>query len=246
MRRHFRFSRFLSLVLPLGLIVVMTVEVKADLLVSDMSLFDGKSNSPTAWISFNGSKGSVDVYADPLAATNWTSSGSSIALYCTDLLHTTVLGSSYDVNVESKPTFSTVSAYSDAANRVAWALESVGSTATDRGATQLLLWSILDKTFKVTNWSNDKALKNEYNLLVKEMGDPTSGYNPKTNYLSGAEFLGAVHDSTGKLNQDLALAIPPGGIQIASTTPEPSSMVIACLGTTGLLAYARRRRSLNA
>ncbi len=214
--------------LTLVLLVPLAGEVKADLLVNNINLFDGQSNAPTAWISFTGTNRSfVDVYADPQTATNWTLNGSPIALYCIDTIHENAIGDSYYVNPESPPTFSTATTYSDAANRVAWALENAGSTADSRGATQLLIWSIVDDQFTV-NWSAtaNSGLQTAYNVLVTEMG---SNYNAATPYVNEAAFFSADH--VGDLYQDLAFA-----------TPEPSSMAIAGLGALGMIAYGLRRR----
>jgi len=223
-------------------LVLLTSEANADLSVMNVGQYDGISNAPTAWISYTGSKGWVDVDAGPLTATNWTSNGSPIALYCIDLLHETVLGSTYKVNPESPPTFSTTPRYTNAANRVAWALENVGSTADSRGATQLLIWSIIDKNFSV-NWAatNNAVLHTDYNLLVSEMGNSKTGYNPNNGYLAGAEFLSAVHDKTNMLYQDLGLAVPE--VSTAAVVPEPSTLAIAGLGALGLIGYGWRRRA---
>jgi len=240
MRSICRRSVLSCLGLVLGLIVLLTSTANADL-IEKIGQYDG-TNAPTAWISYTGSKGWVDAVADPFTATNWTSNGSPIALYCIDLLHETVLKSSYTVNLESPPTFSTTPRYTDAANRVAWALETAGSTADSRGATQLLIWSMIDKNFSV-NWSATKnsGLQADYNLLFSEMGNSQTGYNPNTNYQPGAKFLSAVHDRTNTLYQDLALAVP--GFSIASVAPEPSTLVIAGLGALGLIGYGWRRRA---
>jgi hypothetical protein len=126
---------------------------KADLTVNNIGLYDGTSKALTAWISFTGSGGYVNVCADPQTATNWTSHGSPIALYCTDTMHSNSLGDTYSVKPESTlPPEHTTLTYTDAANRVAWALEQVASTANARGATQLLIWAIVDKNFRV-NWA---------------------------------------------------------------------------------------------
>ncbi|MFI5457355.1 MAG: PEP-CTERM sorting domain-containing protein [Isosphaerales bacterium] len=228
MKRLFRFDVLPRLGLTLGLLLLLTSEVKADLSVNNIGLYDGMSNAPTAYVSYTGSGGYVDVYADPQTATNWTSNGSFIALYCIDTIHDNALGDTYKVNPEAPPTFSTTSNYTDAANRVAWALENAGSTADGRGATQLLIWSIIDNKFAV-NWADPSTsgLQTAYNLLVSRMG---SGYNKNTNYQSGAEFLAASH--VGDLYQDLACA-----------TPEPSTLAIAGLGAMGLIGYGLRRRA---
>ena len=225
----------------LGLLLLPASEANADL-VNNIGLYDGTSNAPTAWISYTGSNGPIDVYADPQTATNWTSNGSPIPLYCIDLVHDNYLGTSYNVN-SFNPTFSTTSSDTDAANRVAWALENAVSTAADRGATQLLIWSIIGPGFSVTwNINSNSALQSTYNALVTEMG---SGYNPSTNYLPGAEFLGvdrSLYPSTPPLYQDLAYAVPVPGIHISAVAPEPSTLVIAGLGALGLIGYGWRRR----
>jgi hypothetical protein len=212
----------------LGVIVFLASKANADLTVNNLALYDGGS-APTAYISFTGTNGSfVDVYADPQTATNWTSNGALIALYCIDTIHENAIGDTYHVTPESPPTFSTTTSYTDAANRIAWVLENVGSTANARGAAQLLIWAIADKNFSV-NWTltNNSGLQTAYSALVTQMG---AGYQTNTNYRSGAEFLAATH--VGNLYQDLAL-----------TTPEPSTMAIAGLGALGLIGYGWRRRA---
>jgi PEP-CTERM motif len=217
--------------LILALLLLPVSEANADLTVNNIGLYDGTSNAPTAWIAFSGSNGYVDVYADPQTATNWTSNGSSIALYCMDTIHENSLGDTYGVNPESPPTFSTTTTYFDAANRVAWVLENVGPTADARGAAQLLIWLIVDSKFSV-NWSetNNAGLYSAYLNLSAEMD---SQYNASQNYQPGAEFLAAVHDPTNTLYQDLAFA----------ACPEPSTLVIAAMGALGLIGYAWRRRA---
>jgi hypothetical protein len=227
MRRLFRLDALSRLGLILALLVLLTGQVRADLTVNNIGLYDGGS-APTAYISFTGTNGSfVDVYADPQTATNWNSNGAPIALYCIDTIHDNALGDTYHVNPEAPPTFSTTTAYPDAANRVAWVLENVGANANARGAAQLLIWAIVDKNFSV-NWTqtNNSGLHTAYNLLVSQMG---SQYNTNTNYQPHAEFLAAVH--VGNQYQDLALA-----------TPEPSTLAIAGLGAMALVAYGMRRR----
>jgi PEP-CTERM motif/Thioester domain len=243
MRRCFSRLGGLRFGLTMGLLAILAGEANADLTVNNIGLYDGTSNAPTAYISFTGSGGSIDVYADAQTATNWTfSNGASIPLYCIDLIHENVVGDTYNVKPETNPTFSTTPGFTDAANRVAWAIETAGSTADDRGATQLLIWSIVDNSFSVTNWSGNTTMQTEYNTLVTEMGNSSSGYNSRVNYLSGAEFLGAQHDSTNTLYQDLALAVP-GGIQITALAPEPSTLMIAGLGALGMIGYGCRRRA---
>ena len=82
----------------------------------------------------------------------------------------------------SPPTFSTTPSASlttqQAANEVAWALENAGSTVTDRAATQLFIWSVIDQHFSVTNWNGNTAVQTAYTALVL-----LSGYNPTMNYL---------------------------------------------------------------
>jgi len=223
--------------LTLGLLLLPASEANADLSVNNIGLYDGTSNSPTAYISYTGSGGSIDVYADPQTATNWTSNGSPIALYCIDMVHENALNDTYNVN-PFNPTFKTTSSYSDAANRVAWAMENAGSTAIDRGATQLLIWSIIGPGFSVTNWNGNTGLQTTYNTLVTQMN---SAYNKNANYLPGAEFLGAVHD--GILYQDLALATDAGVTPLTAHAPEPSTLLIAGLGALGFIGYGWRRRA---
>jgi PEP-CTERM motif len=234
--------------LPVSLCTGLTVSLflftarcaHADLPVSNIGLYDG-SSAPTVYITYTGSTAPVDVYADPQTATNanWQSNGSPIPLYCTDTVHDNYLGSSYSVNVESSPYFSTTPAnrltVAQAANLVAWALENAGNTIDGRAATQLFIWSVLDKNFSVTNWNGNTSLESTYSTLGSDAG---SAYNPGVNYLPGAVFLGAVHD--GNLYQDLAYA--PPGLSITSIAPEPSTFLIAGLGAVGMIAYGWRRR----
>jgi MYXO-CTERM domain-containing protein len=242
MPRIYRAPACRRLGLWLGLFLLTANTANADLSVSNIGLYDG-SSAPTAYITFTGSNGSVDVYADPQTATNsnWQSNGSPIPLYCIDTVHENYLGSSYTVKLETTPYFSTTPANgmtaAAAANEVAWALENAANTVNSRAATQLFIWSIVDKNFSVTNWNGNNStspglLQGDFNALVA-----LTGYNPSTNYLPGAVFLGANHD--GVLYQDLAYAQP--GVSIQST-PEPSALLIAGWGALGLGGYAWRRQ----
>lgn len=232
MRNHRWLSSLSRIALTLGLLILLTKEVNADLTVNDIGLYDGTSNAPTAWIYFTGNTGSpVDVYADPQTATNWTSNGSPIALYCIDTIHENAIGDTYSVNPESPPTFATSSSYTDAANRVAWVLDNVVNSADGRGAAQLLIWAIVDKNFSV-NWTMtaNTGLMTAYNSLSTAMN---TDYNQNINYQTDAEFLAAVHGGPNdSLYQDLAFA-----------TPEPSTLAIAGLGAMGLIGYGWRHRA---
>jgi len=64
----------------------LTSEVKADLSVNGLGLYDG-ANAPIVEVQYTGNSG-VWVYGDAQTATNWTfPNGSSIPLYCIDLTH---------------------------------------------------------------------------------------------------------------------------------------------------------------
>ena len=65
------------------------------------------------------------------------------------------MGDSYALNPWSSPSFST-SRYSDAANRIAWAIENDGLSGLGPAATQLLIWSISDKSFSVSNRNGNR------------------------------------------------------------------------------------------
>ena len=219
--------------LTLGLLALLTSEVKADLSVNNIQLYDGGS-APTAYISFTG-QGSIDVYADPQSATNLP----GVALYCIDLSHENYLSDTYSVNVFS-PTFASTSTYSNPANIVAWGLEYANritltgqAAADERGAIQLLIWKVIGPGF-VVNSFGDTTLQNDYTALLN-----LTGYNSNLNYLPGAVFLGAVHD--GDRYQDLAYD-PGGGFTPQSIVPEPSTMAIAGLGALGMIGYGWRRR----
>lgn len=228
MRGFGKAPRWSSFGPALALLLLPASQLRADLTVNNIGLYDGTSNAPTAWISFTGSNGYVDVYADPQTATNWTSNGSSIALYCTDTTHDNALGDTYSVNAVSTLPLTSTPNYSDAGNRIAWALEQTATTADARGAIQLLVWQIVDKQFSV-NWSetNNSGLQTAYNVLL---GNMKSQYNSNFNYQGGVEFLAADHD--GDLYQNLALV----------ASPEPSTLLIAILGAAGLIGYGLRRR----
>jgi hypothetical protein len=229
MRRFFRIDGSLSLSLTFGLLVLLTGEVRADLTVNNIGLYDGGS-APTAYITFTGNTNpAIDVYADPQTATNWTSNGAPIALYCIDTVHENTVGNTYGVNVEAPPTFSTTSNFSDAANRVAWVIENAGSSADARGAAQLAVWYILDKNFTVASFNGNTDMQNIYNNIVNTVS--AANWNPSnTNYQSEVVFLAATH--VGNLYQDLAYA-----------TPEPSTLAIAGLGAIGLIGYGWRKRT---
>src|SRR5271157_5743936 len=149
MRRRFRLLGLPRLGLPLGLLALLASEVKADLSVNGIGLHDG-ANAPIVEIHYTGNSG-VWVYGDAQTATNWTfPNGSSLPLYCIDLTHDNAVGESYALNPWSSPSFST-SRYSDAANRIAWAIENDGLSGLGPAATQLLIWSISDRSFSVSN-----------------------------------------------------------------------------------------------
>jgi len=231
MRRRLRLLGLPRLGLALGLLALLASEVKADLSVNGIGLYDG-ANAPIVEIQYTGNSG-VWVYGDAQTATNWTfPNGSSIPLYCIDLTHDNAVGDNYALHPWSSPSFST-SSYSDAANRIAWAIENGGLSGLGTAATQLLIWSIIDNRFSVINWYGNSALQSQYNSLVLELGNPSSGYNPKDNYLPGVEFFSAVHDNT--LYQDIAVDPVP--------VPEPSTLAIATLGALGLIGYGWRRRA---
>jgi len=59
------------------------------------------------------------------------------------LTHDNAVGESYALRPWSSPGFST-SSYSDAANRIAWAIENGRLSCLGSAATQLLIWSIID------------------------------------------------------------------------------------------------------
>src|SRR5262249_25708597 len=106
----------------------------------------------------------------------------------------------------------------------------------------LLIWAMTDTGFSV-NWAatNNASLHTAYTDLVSLMA---TSYHAKTNYLGGAEFLGAVHNSANTLYQDLVLPVPEFH-SLASPTPEPSSLLIAGLGALGWIGYGWRKRSLQ-
>jgi hypothetical protein len=213
----------------LGLVLLLASEVRADLSVNNIGLYDGAS-APVVEIQFTPNNG-VWVYGDAQTASNWKNpDGSSIPLYCVDLTHDNAVGDSYKVNPWSSPTFSN-SAYSDAANRVAWAIENGGVSGLGPAATQLLVWSIIDKTFSVINWNGNNALKATYNNMIGQLNNSVTGYNQDQNYLGGVEFLSAVHDPTNTLYQNLAVAVP-----------EPSTLLIAALSAAGFIGYGLQRR----
>ena len=229
-----------------GLLALLTNQANADVSVTNISLYD--SGAATAWITITGPTApiSIDVYADPQRSDSGNLK--DIPLYCIDTVHDNYLGTGYSLQSASGATFpfSTTPAYTDAANRVAWALENASITtltgqagADFRGATQLLIWSIVDNQFTV-DWSmtNNDALKTAYTTLVSTMNN--TSFTTPGGYLSGAVFLSANHD--GNLYQDLAYATPPG-LRIASATPEPSTLVVAGLGALGFIGYGCRRRS---
>jgi len=231
MRRGLRLLGLPRLGLALGLLALLGNEVKADLSVNGINLYDGAS-APIVAIQCTGNSG-VWVYGDAQTATNWTfPNRSSIPLYCIDLTHDNALGDNYALKPWSSPSFST-SSDSDAANRIAWAIENGGLSGLGTAAAQLLIWSICDQGFSVINWNGNSALQTTYNNLVSELNNHSSGYNPKDNYLPGVEFFSAVHVNT--LYQNLAVDPVP--------VPEPSTLVIATLTALGLMGYRWRRQA---
>ncbi len=241
MRGFCRPPVLLCLGLALGLLLFPASEANADLSVNSIGLYSGGSSpinpsSTIVEIQFTGNSG-IWVYGDAQTATNWTSSGgSSIPLYCIDLVHDNYLGTSYNLTTWANPS----SFSSDALNRVAWAAENAGLAGYGPAAAQLVMWSAIDPAFKVINWNGDNSLKTAYDNLVTAMN---SQYNSQTSYLSQVQFFDAVHQPASNLNQDLAVLVPPGGLTINGilvngfTAPEPSTLVIASLGALGLIGY---------
>jgi PEP-CTERM motif/Thioester domain len=227
--------------LTLGLFLLTPIAANADVSVSDIGLYDGTSCAPTVYVSYTGSGGSIDVYADAQTATSFA----GVALYCIDLAHENALGDTYGANVFS-PTFASTSAYSDAANRVAWVMENAdtanpGTTADAdmRGAAQLLIWSIIGPSFSVISWNGNFTLQTDYNNLVTAMGTASSGFSPSVNYLPGATFLAAAH--SGDLYQDVAYA-SLNGLTDQLIVPEPSTLLVAGLGALGMVGYGWHKR----
>jgi len=240
MRRLFRLPVWVCLGLTLGLLLFAASAANADLTVNNIGLYAGGTapidpSSTIVEIQFTGNNG-IWVYGDAQTATNWTyADGSSIPLYCIDLVHDNYLGSSYNLANWTNPS----SFSSDALNRVAWAAENATLSGYSPAATQLLMWSVIDPGFKVINWNGANSLETAYNTAVTAMNN---SYNPSKNYESHVEFLDAVHEPQSNLNQDLVVTALPGGIQIgAQGVPEPSSFVIAGLGALGLIGYGWRR-----
>jgi MYXO-CTERM domain-containing protein len=231
--------------LALGLLLFPASEARADLSVSNIGLYTGGStpidpNSTIVEIAFTGNSG-IWVYSDAQTASNWTySGGSSIPLYCIDLAHDTYLGSTYKLTNWTNP--NSISA--DALNRVAWAVENASAAGYGPAAAQLLSWKMIDPNFQVINWYGETAIESAYNTLVSSM---SSHYNSGTSYLSQAQFFDADHQPS-TANQDLAVWIPPGGLNINGiplgpfSSPEPSSLVVAGFGALGLVGYGWRRR----
>jgi hypothetical protein len=119
MRKRLRLLGLPRLGLALGLLALLARDVKADLSVNGLGLYDG-SNAPVVEIQCTGNSG-VWVYGDAQTATNWTfPNGSSIPLYCIDLAHDNAVGENYPLKPWPSPipSFSTSSA-SDAADRIA-------------------------------------------------------------------------------------------------------------------------------
>jgi hypothetical protein len=231
MTRLFRLLGLPRLGLTLGLLALLTGEVRASLSVNDIGLYGGSAvaNGTIVEVQFTGNTG-VWVYGDAQTATNWTNpNGSSIPLYCIDLTHDNTPGSSYNLTAWTNPN----SISSDALNRVAWAVENTNLSGFGPAATQLLVWSVIDPNFKVINWNGNTgsgSLQATYTSLVNTMN---SSYNSTVNYLPGTQFYDAVHQPSSSMNQDLAF--------IAS--PEPSMLAMAVVGALGLIGYGLHRRA---
>jgi len=215
-------------------LVFPATDANADLSVSNIGLYAGGTtpidpSSTIVEIQFAANSG-IWVYGDAQTATNWTyPNGASIPLYCIDLVHDNYLGSSYNLTTWTNPS----SFSSDAVNRVAWAAENASLTGYGPAATQLLMWSVIDPSFKVINWNGDSSLQSAYNNVKIAMA---AQYNPNSNYLPQVQFFDAVHQPTSNLNQDLVVGIPD-----PPPAPEPSTLVIAVLGALGMIGYGWRR-----
>jgi hypothetical protein len=214
--------------LMFGLLATLSSAAKADVWANNVGLYNGgpspiNPNSTIVEIKFTGNSG-VWVYGDAQTASNFTSNGSSIPLYCIDLNHDSNVGSSYRLTAWTNPNSYSASTL----NKVAWAMENAGSAGYGPAAAQLLIWSFLDANFQVINWNNENALLSAYSNLVGKMA---VRYDANASYMGYAVFYNAIHQPQINMNQDFGLAVP-----------EPSSVVIAGLGAAGLIGYRWRRR----
>jgi hypothetical protein len=235
--------------LAVGVVMSLACQVRADVTLNVTGLYDGWG-SPVVEIQYTAKGGGSTqawVYDDPQVVSGMLDGkGHSLPFYCVDLLHDNYLPSTYHATVGPAPGFGT-SSYGDAANRVAWAIESASLSGYGPAATQLLVWAVIDKGFSVINWNGNDggagSLKATYDALVGELANPTKGYDPKTDYLASVTFYNAVHDSSDSLFQSLASPSGKGpGPRGPSLAPEPSSLVIACFGILGLLGVRNRIR----
>jgi len=230
MERVFRLFLGRHHVLAFGFLVLLTSEVSAGSLVTNIGLYDG-GNAPIVEIQYTGNGGTW-VYADAQTATNWTTpNGSHIPLYCIDLQHDNYLGSSYQLTAWTNPN----SFSSDSLNRVAWTIHNTIPAADGPAASQLLIWSVIDPNFSVINWNGNTgpgSLEAAYDTLADRMN---ADYNPQTDYLPGVAFFDAVHQPQSYMNQDLAM----------DPAPEPASIVTGSIGALSLviLVWFRRARS---
>lgn len=233
MKSQLRPARLPRFGLLLGLLALLTGQANADVSLTVTGLYDGW-NSPIVEIQYTGRNGystQASVYDDPQVVSGYhDSKGHSLPFYCVDLLHDNYLSVTYQAKIGPSPGFNNTS-YADASNRVAWAIESAPLTVYGRAATQLLVWTITDKGFGVSDWRGQASLETVYDHLVTALGDPTKGYDPNKNYLGSVMFFNAVHDSNDTLFQSLACPVP-----------EPSTLAIASLGALGLIGFGLRRR----
>jgi hypothetical protein len=226
--------------LAVGLLAMLSGQACADVTLNVTGLYNDGWGFPIVQIEYTAKGGGPTqawVYDDPQVVAGMVDSkGNPLPFYCVDLWHDNYLPDTYQATLGPPPTFATTSAYSDAANRVAWAIESASLTGYGPAATQLLVWSIIDKDFSVFNWngydSGPGSLKDTYDTLVGELTDSTKGYNPKTDYLGSVMFFNAIHDTNDSLYQSLACP-----------APEPSSLVVASFGILALVGLSQLRRS---
>jgi hypothetical protein len=204
--------------------------------ITNLQLYDGTSASPVVTVNYTSADGTgsnaAATYADPQV-----SSGTTLPMfYCTDLWHDNYLGSSYTITSVASMAFGT-STFSDVDNRIGWLLTQDQGTVDARAATQLAIWYTVDnvRNAKLAGFSftgGDSTLRSGYNQLIG-----FSGYNPSVQY--AADFWQATHDPSDTLYQNLVSATEPSGQ--ASSTPEPSGIVLAGIGMLCLIGAGRLR-----
>lgn len=195
--------------------------------ITDLTLYDGTSNSPIVTVNYSNADGSGNNYAETYADPQVSGGTTAPIYYCIDLWHDNYLGSTYTFDATATLSYVT-STFADVDNRLAWLVNQPQNTVDERAAVQLAMWYTIDNivTGSFAGFSytgGDSTLRTDYNQLIS-----FAGYNPDVSYT--ADFWAANHDPGNTLYQDLI-----------SSVPEPNTLVLAGIGMAAGMGTCIRR-----